>query len=606
MPTGTQVASLFGVLSLDDDDFQRGAKNAAGTMKSLGQGMTSLGGNLTALGAPFLAIAGVAENSFETMDLASRQLNAVIKSTGGAAGVTATQALQLGQSLQDLSGVTRAQVVSGEAMMLSFTNIGGTVFPRATKAALDLSVAMKQDMKSSVIQLGKALNDPIKQLTALTRVGVTFTQSQKDMIESMQKAGNIAGAQGIILTEIEKEFGGSAAAAATPIAKLGATLNDLAIDVGVALQPVLESVIPVVQDLAKHISEFLNSMSDQGNNTVGIILAIGAGLAIIGPIIAVIGMGITAIGGVLAVVLSPIGLVVAAVVGLFLAFQNNFLGIRDFLQPVIDSIGNFFAHFSDNVKLYGSLALMYFEYYILNPLSDFWNTSLKPAFDAFVNWFKTDGLPFITNALNDFKTNVWDKIVGAVGTIWDAVKGGLMLFSDWFTVGGGAGGLEAIKVAINLFLTNVVNPFIKKIQDIWTSIQPQLEVLKLGMQAVFGWINTNVIQPIINALQGIIDKVTQAVNAFAIIGSGQLSVGQILQAATTGTVTGSYSVPNSGGVAPIPPVGGGSGKAPDGSVGVGAQGITMHQPTFNIHANSEAEGQSAMRGALNAARAAGY
>jgi hypothetical protein len=76
------------------------------------------------------------------------------------------------------------------------------------------------DLKGSAVQLGKALNDPIAGVGALSRVGVTFTETQKDMIKTMVEAGNVAGAQTLILDELGKEFGGSAKALADPVTQL--------------------------------------------------------------------------------------------------------------------------------------------------------------------------------------------------------------------------------------------------------------------------------------------------------------------------------------------------------------------------------------------------
>jgi len=65
----------------------------------------------------------------------------------------------------------------------------------------------------SAIRLGRALSDPVKGVSALTRVGVVFTKSQKDSIAAMVKHGDVAGAQSVILKELQTEFGGSAKAA---------------------------------------------------------------------------------------------------------------------------------------------------------------------------------------------------------------------------------------------------------------------------------------------------------------------------------------------------------------------------------------------------------
>jgi uncharacterized phage infection (PIP) family protein YhgE len=75
-----------------------------------------------------------------------------------------------------------------------------------------MSVVLNQDAKQGAIQLGKALNDPIKGITALSRVGVSFTEDQKKQIRAFQEAGDLTKAQAIILKELQTEFGGAAEA----------------------------------------------------------------------------------------------------------------------------------------------------------------------------------------------------------------------------------------------------------------------------------------------------------------------------------------------------------------------------------------------------------
>lgn len=196
------------------------------------------------------AIAGVAlakgasDAASESMKVAS-QTDAVLKSTGGAAGVTAEHIGDLAHQLQNLSGVTDETIQSGQNMLLTFTNIKGTNFDAATKTMLDMSVAMGTDAKNTAIQLGKALNDPIKGISALSRVGVTFTDEQKKQIKTMVESGDAAGAQALILAELNREFGGSAAAAGaamTPMEKLNMRFGDIQEKVGMRLIPIIESV----------------------------------------------------------------------------------------------------------------------------------------------------------------------------------------------------------------------------------------------------------------------------------------------------------------------------------------------------------------------------
>ena len=172
----------------------------------------------------------------------------VIKSTGGEAKITAAQVNDLATAISNKTGVDDEAIQSGENLLLTFTNIqnrageGNKIFDRATEAITDMSAALGQDMKSSAIQVGKALNDPIKGVTALSRAGVSFTKQQKDQIKTLVASGKTLDAQKIILNELGKEFGGAAAAAASPTQKLGVIFGNLKEQIGTALLPLVDKL----------------------------------------------------------------------------------------------------------------------------------------------------------------------------------------------------------------------------------------------------------------------------------------------------------------------------------------------------------------------------
>ena len=242
------------------------AKSSSSALSGLGNVFKA--GLTTALIGTAAAVGGLAfafKDSFsaakEAID-ANKQLEAVIKSTGGAAGVTADQARELAGSLSLVTNFGDDAILSGENLLLTFTNIGKDVFPRATEAMLDMSQALGQDMSSSAVQLGKALNDPIAGITALSRVGVTFTDQQKEMIQTMVDANDVAGAQAIILDELAREFGGSAKALADPATQLANAWGEVQEAVGMGLMPILtelaQKVLPYVQAAATATSDAIN------------------------------------------------------------------------------------------------------------------------------------------------------------------------------------------------------------------------------------------------------------------------------------------------------------------------------------------------------------
>ena len=184
------------------------------------------------------------------------QLNAVLKSTGGIAGVTADQVNALAASLAKETRFSDDAIVSGQNMLLTFTNIGKDVFPRATETILDMSQALGQDMKSLAIQLGKALNDPIAGITALRRVGVSFTDEQQEMIKSLVESGDLMQAQTLILDEMQKEFGGSATAAGDTFA---GQLDILKNKIGDIKEAIGNALLPVLSGLAERFSKLIDS-----------------------------------------------------------------------------------------------------------------------------------------------------------------------------------------------------------------------------------------------------------------------------------------------------------------------------------------------------------
>src|SRR5882672_4310410 len=160
---------------------------------SLGKVAGLIGGAFAAKGI-FDFAKGSIEQATESNKIAA-QTEAVIKSTGGAAKVTAGQIGDLATAISNKTGIDDEAIQKSENLLLTFTGIhnqvgkNNDVFNQATKIAVDMGAALGGDASSSAIQLGKALNDPIKGITALTRVGVTFSDQQKEQIGTMVKAG---------------------------------------------------------------------------------------------------------------------------------------------------------------------------------------------------------------------------------------------------------------------------------------------------------------------------------------------------------------------------------------------------------------------------------
>lgn len=164
---------------------------------------------------------------------AAAQTAAVLRSMGrteAPAGID-----KMLDQLSRMSGIDDDELRQMTNVMLTFGQVTGSTFTKANRLALDLSVAFGKDLQSSAVMVGKALNDPAKGLTALSRIGVSFTKQQQDQVKAMTAAGDVAGAQKIILRELEKQVGGSAKAQADGIGKMSTAWGNLKESIGDAL-----------------------------------------------------------------------------------------------------------------------------------------------------------------------------------------------------------------------------------------------------------------------------------------------------------------------------------------------------------------------------------
>lgn len=152
-------------------------------------------------------------NNTSQAEKAVAQLEAVVRSTGGAAGLTTRELTKMASELQKVTTYGDEAIMSAQGLLLTFTKIGREAFPEALEAVMNVATAMGGDLKGAALQVGKALNDPVLGMTSLTRSGIQFSKAQKDLVKELVDTGNVAKAQQVILKELEVQFGGSARAA---------------------------------------------------------------------------------------------------------------------------------------------------------------------------------------------------------------------------------------------------------------------------------------------------------------------------------------------------------------------------------------------------------
>lgn len=204
---------------------------------------------------------------------AAAQTNAAIKSTGGVAGVTAKHVTTLANAMLLKSGIDDEATQAAENQLLTFTKIGasGGIFDKTTRAVADLATRLNdgaipsmEQMSSTGIMVGKALNNPAVGMTRLQRVGVEFTDSLKATITKLQQSGHLMEAQSLILKVLQQQYGGSAKAAGQTfggqLTILHERLNNFLGDVVGKAIPYLQRfgtwLLPLITKASKDLSDF--------------------------------------------------------------------------------------------------------------------------------------------------------------------------------------------------------------------------------------------------------------------------------------------------------------------------------------------------------------
>lgn len=515
------ISQLLVELGLDARKFHEGMGEAEGKAHGFGGVLTSalgtaagfLGGELITEGIG--KIGEFLKKSTEAAkedQLAMAQTNAVLLSTKGVSGQTAESVDALATSMAGLTRFSKDTTVSAENMLLTFTNIKGDVFPAATKAVLDMSQALGQDTKSSAIQLGKALNDPIKGITALSRVGVTFTKDQKDMIKAMVEAGNTAGAQGIILKEIATEFGGSAEAAGKTAAgqadimghkftemqvKVGDVLlnlgNKLMLTFGPTLIALLTGFTDVISSpvIAQAIDAIGAVITQLGALVPGVITAITTQFGSLNTSIS------TSVGGVRETFSGMIAHVQPIMANLSSAWRTA--------QQVISSVTTAISSIVNTV--FGNVAT-----FIKNHSADIQNTfgtaweKISAIIDLAAQLIQVTIVP-IFNAIAQFINDNQAGIQTALQLVWDAIK--LIVGTTLDLITG------IIKVALDIIHGNWSQAWtdIKQtVTNVWDNIMTFLGGIPAQMLAAGEAMIQGIIDGINNKASSLVNSLTNTVS----------------------------------------------------------------------------------------------
>ena len=534
---------VLAILAQAKDEASGVLGNVHGALGGIGKVM----GGALAVGAG-VAVAGIgaltavlADSVREAMAAEGVQadLNATLASTKGIAGMTAQAANDLATGLSEVTRFEDDSILSGENMLLTFTNIGADVFPMATEAMLNMAQKMGGDASSQALLLGKALNDPIAGLGALKRVGVAFTDAQEEMIKKMAESGDVAGAQKMILGELNKEFGGLAVAAGQTAAGqmdiFNNKIGNMKEEVGTALMPALTSLMTVLgPPILSALQGFAGFLTD---TVIPAIISLSTWITEHWPeiqataeqVFGAVRVAVEQVSGFIQTSVVPVLSDLATWLQVNLPPALQFLADtwNNVLLPAITAVWNFIQTYVVPIL---STLFTWLQTTIppaLQFLADTWNNVLLPAITAVWNFIQTYVVPILSTLFTwlqttippalQFLANVWNNVLlPAITAIWSFISTKLApLFKALVEVD-----IAVLKLAVTALAGLWQNVLLPALTAIWQFINEKVipifaEIVKVVRETLgpaLRWLKDDILAPLARAFDKIGDAISGVIS----------------------------------------------------------------------------------------------
>lgn len=285
VPVTGNTAPLRKSLSKANKDLDKFKKEAKASMTEAAQAFAVAGAAMGGLAFKFY-------EGFQRAEQANKRVFAIAKSMnlfGSETGKVTKRLTDLGDQLERETGLTAESIKETQAKLLTFKQIAitadeaGGAFDRATQAAIDMGAAGFGEATNNAVQLGKALQNPIKGVTALARSGITFTDQERAKIRTLVESNRMLEAQDMILDAVEMQVQGTAAATATATTKMRNAFGEVSDIVGESLAPAFEASAVELQKFASWASKNQPIVAALGLALIalpGAILATKAAMAI--------------------------------------------------------------------------------------------------------------------------------------------------------------------------------------------------------------------------------------------------------------------------------------------------------------------------------------
>lgn len=524
MPAGTQVASLFGVLSLDDKDFNRGVDGAENKMQGLAGTLGGIVGGIgkaAALGATAVvgATAAIGAGMFQLAKDAA-PIEGVKKAFEGIAEASGKSA---DETLKALAASSKGMIKNTDLMMSYNTaaQLVSTEFanqlPEAMQYLTKVAAATGQDMGFMMDSLVKGVGRASPMILDNLGIQVNLTEATEEYAKANGKSADQltkSEIQAAVMAKTLQQLKKNTAAmpditdnASTKWGQFQTRLANFKDDVGVKLLPFFEQVIgflmqladqvlpivvPVVDMLARGFTTFFDALSDGVDPIESVAMAIfsvfGQSSRPLVDFLKTIGDGFEAIVRGIRMFISDL-----QSIGLVDAILEVF-GVKSgesWLEWVLVSFGMARETAHNAVTAIGNF---------LQGLIGFITGTVVPGLQLFSNWFTQDALPKVKSFLeNEFRPAL-EKVFGWLSTVWtNTIQPELSKLYDWFVNSGFP--------AVRNFVVGTLKPDLETVfnwlANVWSA------VIKPGLDGLYTWFTTGGLQEVINGVLGFIEHIDE-------------------------------------------------------------------------------------------------
>lgn len=482
----------------------QGSQDVENSTKRMSQSLTALGDKAKAVGgvlsvgltAPLTLIGKQAVDAASDLNESLSQVETVFGSTADQMiRFTRTAASQLGQSRQ-------AALAAAGALGALFDGVGLTETQMADfsssllTAAADLGSFYNVDPGMALENLRSGLvgeAEPLRKFGILINEAAVETKAlELGLIaagDEMTEAQKVQARYALIMDQLgvaSGDFARTSGGLANSQRILAARLQDVRAEIGTYLLPYALRAVEVGGQL-------LDRFQSLDDRTKGLAVALGAAAAAAGPVLVIFGQLVSSaasLGPLIGALTGPVGLVVAAVAGLALAFKTDFLGIRTTLQPIIDGVGEtltrmtrFFQAAKDRGLTPFRLAMRTLIVSLSERLGDdhpvvrFLRGILRNG-EKLAGWITNTGIPKVQEFFDLFSSGDFEGAKDIAGQLLADIKGGWdRTVGPWLTER-----LDSVKTFGATLLSNMVES-LKTVN--WGLIG---DTIRNGLGAFASWI----------------------------------------------------------------------------------------------------------------------